>query len=63
MNISQTQDVILTSADVAVLYPSIYLEDGLTAMQWFMTRYTSVPRGLHIYLACAVYTGKQLRRV
>ena len=54
MNIFQTQDVILTSADVAVLYPSINFEDGLTAIQWFMTRYTSIPLGLqrlYIWLA------------
>ena len=65
MNISQTQDVILTSADVAALYPSINLEDGLTAMQslqWFMTQYTSIPLGFakSIYPARAVCTGKQL---
>ena len=49
MNISQTQDVILTSADVAVLYyPLINLEDGLTAMQWFMTQYTSIPLDLQM---------------
>ena len=33
MNISKTQDVILTSADVTALYPSMNLEDGITAMQ------------------------------
>ena len=56
MNISQTQDVILTSADVAALYPSINLEDGLTAMQWFMTRYTSIPLGLQrLYIRLAQF--------
>ena len=56
MNISQTQDVILTSADVAALYPSINLEDGLTAMQWFMTRYTSIPLGLQrLYILLAQF--------
>ena len=29
-----------------LMYPSIHLEDGLTAMRWFMTRYTSIPLGL-----------------
>ena len=54
MNISQTQEVILISADVAALYPLINLEDGLLAKQWFMTRYTSIPLGLqrlYIWLA------------
>ena len=56
MNISQTQDVILTSADIAALYPSINLEHRLTAMQWFMTRYASIPLGLQrLYIRLAQF--------
>ena len=56
MNISQMQDLILTSADVTVLYPSINFEDGLTSMQLFMTIYTSIPLGLQrLYIRLAQY--------
>lgn len=33
--------VILTSADVNALYPSIRLERGMTALSWFMDQHTS----------------------
>ena len=56
MNVSQTQDVILTSAEVAALYCSINLEDGLTAMQWFITRQTSIPLSLQrLYILLAQF--------
>ena len=56
MNISQMQDVILISADVTALYPSINFEDELTAMQWFMTRYTSISFGLQrLYIRLAQF--------
>ena len=46
--------VLATLADVAKLYPSIYLEDGLTAIQWFMTQFTSIPLGLQrLYIRLA----------
>ncbi len=32
---------ILTSADANALYPSIYLDQGMTALSWFMDHYTS----------------------
>ena len=52
MNISQMQDVILTSADVAALYPSINLEDGLRATKRFMT----LPLGLQrLYIRLAQF--------
>ncbi len=31
---------MLTSADVMALYPSIRLEQGMIALQWFMDRHT-----------------------
>ena len=46
--------VLATSADVAALYPSINLKDGLTAMQWFMTQVTSIRLGLQrLYIRLA----------
>ncbi len=31
---------MLTSADVVALYPSIRLEEGMIALQWFMDHHT-----------------------
>ena len=45
MYIFRTQDVILKSADVAALEPLINLENGLTAMRWFMEQHASIPFG------------------
>ena len=41
--ISPDQNILLTSADVVALYPSINIEDGMTALQWFMAKHTSIP--------------------
>ena len=40
------QTFLLTSADVAALYPSININDGMTALQWFMAQHTSIPQDL-----------------
>ena len=42
--ISPDQNILLTSADVVALYPSINIEDGMTALQWFMAKHTSIPK-------------------
>ncbi len=42
----QQKNIILTSADVAALYPSINIEDGMTALQWFMAKHFSIPLNL-----------------
>ena len=44
--ISPAQDIVLTSADVVALYPSIDIEDGMNALQWFMAEHTSIPLNL-----------------
>ena len=36
------QNAMLTSADVTALYPSIKIEDGMTALQWFMVNHTNI---------------------
>ena len=41
IKISQTQDVILTAAESAALYPRINLEDGLTAVHGTIYQHTS----------------------
>ena len=41
--ISPDQNIILTSADVTALYPSIKLDDGLKALKWFTATHTSIP--------------------
>lgn len=46
MPLSPEQNILLTSADVAALYPSINIDDGMTALQWFMAEHTSIPRNL-----------------
>ena len=40
------QNILLTSADVAALYPSINIEDGMKALQWFMAEHSSIPQNL-----------------
>ena len=42
--ISPDQNILLTSADVVALYPSINIEDGMTALEWFMAEHTSLPK-------------------
>ena len=46
MSFSPGQNVLLASADVTALYPSINIEDGMTALQWFMTNHTSISQEL-----------------
>jgi hypothetical protein len=41
--LSLEQDLFLTSADVAARYPSIDIEDGMKALEWFMATHTSIP--------------------
>ena len=48
MNLSTAEDYFLTSADVVALYPSISIEDGLAALQWFMKVHTNIPENLQI---------------
>lgn len=51
---SQEKKIFLTSADVAALYPSINIEDGMQALRWFMANHTSIPQNLqHKYLRLA----------
>jgi len=51
MNLSPDQEIFLTSADIAALYPSINIEDGLEAMRWFMKEHTNIPDNLQkLYL-------------
>ena len=40
------QNIFLTSADVAALYPSINIDDGMKALQWFMAQHTNIPQDL-----------------
>jgi len=44
--ISPDHNIFLTSADVAALYPSINIEDGMKALPWFMAEHTSIPKNL-----------------
>jgi hypothetical protein len=46
MPLSPDQRLFLTSADVAALYPSINIDDGMIALQWFMATHTSIPQNL-----------------
>ena len=51
---SPDQNILLTSADVAALYPSINIDDGMKALQWFMAQHTSIPQDLQLkYLKLA----------
>ena len=40
--ISPDQNILLTSAEVGALYPSINIKDGMTALQWFIAEHTSL---------------------
>ena len=46
MSFLPDQSIFLTSADVAALYPSINIEDGMKALQWFMAEHSSIPQNL-----------------
>mmetsp|Transcript_40948 Transcript_40948/g.85450 ORF Transcript_40948/g.85450 Transcript_40948/m.85450 type:complete len:573 (-) Transcript_40948:730-2448(-) len=46
LSFSPEQNILLTSADVAALYPSINIEDGMKALQWFMAQHSSIPLNL-----------------
>ena len=46
MSFLPEQNILLTSADVAALYPSINIEDGMKALQWFMTKHSNIPQNL-----------------
>ena len=46
MPLSPDQHLFLTSADVAALYPSINIDDGMKALQWFMATHTNIPQNL-----------------
>ena len=39
MTIQEGEELLLNSADVTALYPSINIEDGLKALDWFMDKY------------------------
>jgi hypothetical protein len=54
LSFSPEKKVLLTLTDVAVLYPSINIEDGMKALQWFMAEHPSTPQNLqpkHLRLA------------
>jgi hypothetical protein len=50
LSFSPKQNILLTSADVAALYLSINIEDGMKALQWFMAEHSvshsSIPQNL-----------------
>jgi hypothetical protein len=46
MSFLPEQNILLTSADVAALYPWINIEDGIKALQWFMAQHSSIPQDL-----------------
>jgi hypothetical protein len=50
LSFSPTLIIRLTSADVAALYPSIKIEDGMKALQWFMAQHSSIP--VHMQPKC-----------
>jgi hypothetical protein len=53
--LSPEQDLFLTSADVAALYPSVDIEDGMKALDWFMATHTRIiSQFLHSQLIDAV---------
>jgi hypothetical protein len=45
-NGSHYDDIMIVTADVVALYPSIRLEDGLEALNWFMDHHTTLEIGL-----------------
>lgn len=76
MPISPEQDLLVTSADVAALYPSIDIEDGMKALEWFMAEHTSIPLVLqpkylrlarfvleNNYVECKGITGAFLQKI
>ncbi len=76
LSFSPKQNILLTSADVAALYPSINMEDGMTALQWFMAEHTSIPQTLqqkylklarfvlaNNYVECKGIEGSFLQRI
>ena len=48
MSFTPGQNILLTSADVAALYPSINIEDGMTALRWFMASHTTICESLQV---------------
>jgi hypothetical protein len=46
LSFAPEQNIFLTSADVAALYPSINIEDGMKALQWFMAEHSNMPLNL-----------------
>ena len=44
MSFSPKHNILLTSADVAALYPSINIEDGMKVLQCFMAEHSSIPQ-------------------
>jgi hypothetical protein len=50
LSFSQEKNILLTSADVAELYPSISIEEsnenGMKALQRFMAEHSSIPQNL-----------------
>lgn len=54
LSLHRDSDILVISADVAALYPSIHLEDGTKALQWFMQTHTSITAELQqLYLQLA----------
>ena len=46
LSLPPDQNILLTSADVAALYPSINIEDGMKALKWFMAEHSNIPQNL-----------------
>ena len=76
LSFSPERNILLTSADVAALYPSINIEDGMKALQWFMTEHSSIlqnlqPKYLKLarfvlknnYVECKGIEGSFLQRI
>ena len=52
--LSPEKNILLSTADVAALYPSIDIEDGMKALKWFMAEHTDIPPDLQLkYLKLA----------
>jgi len=76
LSFSPEKNIFLTSADVAALYPSINIEDGMKALQWFMAEHSSIPQNLqpkylrlarfvleNNYVECKGIEGSFLQRI
>jgi hypothetical protein len=76
LSFSPEKNVFMTSADVAALYPSINIEDGMAALQWFMREHSHIPPNLqprflklarfvleNNYVACKGLDGSFLQRI